>query len=176
MNVGAVLFDRDGTLIEDVPYNADAEKVVPRAFAVAAVTAVRQSRVKTGVVTNQSGIGRGLLSHRQVACVNRRVDVLFGPFDVWEVCPHHPEDGCGCRKPAPGLVLRASAHLGLVAERVVVVGDRAADLGAAKAAGAVAILLPSSSTESGGEEGADLVLSGLDDLAACLSTLREWRR
>ncbi len=138
----AVLFDRDGTLIHDVPYNGDPALVRPVPGARAAVARLRARGVPVGVVTNQSGIGRGLVTAADVARVNARVEELLGPFDSWQFCPHTPGDGCGCRKPAPGLVLAAAAELGVPAERCVVIGDIGTDLGAARAAGARAVLVP----------------------------------
>jgi histidinol-phosphate phosphatase family protein len=168
VSLGAVLFDRDGTLIEDVPYNADARRVRPLPGAVAAVADLRTAGVKVGVVTNQSGIGRGLVAPGDVEAVNRRVDQVVGPFDDWQVCPHAPDDGCGCRKPAPGLILRAASSLGAAPGRVVVVGDRLADLGAARAAGAHGVLVPSAQTEAGAVGEADAVLPSLADLGGYL--------
>jgi histidinol phosphatase-like enzyme len=98
------------------------------------------------VVSNQSGVARGLLTHRQVEAVRRRVEELLGPFDVWAVCPHGPDDGCGCRKPAPGLVLRAAERLGVDPRECVVVGDIGADVDAAAAAGARGVLVPTPRT------------------------------
>lgn len=144
----AVLFDRDGTLIRDVPYNGDPARVEPMPTAVAAVKLVRRRGLRTGVVTNQSGLARGLLSSPEVARVNARVDTLFGPFDVWAVCGHGPDDGCECRKPAPGLILRASGLLGIECAAIVVVGDIGADVSAAHAAGAAAVLVPTPATRA----------------------------
>ncbi|GAB2746779.1 D-glycero-alpha-D-manno-heptose-1,7-bisphosphate 7-phosphatase [Streptomyces bullii] len=142
----AVLFDRDGTLVTDVPYNGDPEKVALMPTAREAVAAVRAAGIPTGVVTNQSGVARGLLTHRQVMAVRRRVEELLGPFAVWAVCPHGPADGCGCRKPAPGLVLAACRRLGVPAHRTVVIGDIGTDMDAARAAGARGVLVPTSLT------------------------------
>ena len=103
----AVLFDRDGTLVVDVPYNGDPQLVRPMAGALEALDRVRAAGLATGVLSNQSGVARGLLTLDQVASVNRQVEQLLGPFDVWEICPHGPEDGCACRKPAPGMILAA---------------------------------------------------------------------
>ena len=138
----AVLFDRDGTLVHDVPYNGDPALVDPVPGALAALTRLRAIGVPVGVVTNQSGIGRGALSRDQVDRVNDRVEELLGPFDTWQLCPHAPADGCDCRKPAPGLVLAAAAALGVPAARCVVIGDIGTDLAAARAAGARAVLVP----------------------------------
>jgi|SRR5579875_2128634 len=138
----AVLFDRDGTLVVDVPYNGDPDAVAPMPGAVEAVARVRAAGLPTAVVSNQSGIARGLVTPDQVAAVNARVDDLFGGFDAWCVCPHGPEDGCTCRKPRPGLVVDAAARLGVDPADVVVIGDIGADVGAAAAAGARSILVP----------------------------------
>ncbi|MFD8545463.1 D-glycero-alpha-D-manno-heptose-1,7-bisphosphate 7-phosphatase [Streptomyces sp. NPDC059649] len=138
----AVLFDRDGTLIADVPYNGDPALVVPMPGARAALDALRDRGIPVGVVSNQSGVARGLLTRGQVEAVQRRVEELLGPFAVWAVCPHGPADGCGCRKPAPGLVLAACHRLGVAPKDTVVVGDIAADMGAARAAGARGVLVP----------------------------------
>ena len=138
----AVLFDRDGTLVVDVPYNGDPARVAPVPRARAALGLLRSAGIRTGVITNQSGIARGLVTAAQVAAVNRRVDELVGPFDVWQVCPHGPDDGCACRKPAPGMVKAACAETGVDPARCVVIGDIGADVDAAAAAGAVGILVP----------------------------------
>jgi D-glycero-D-manno-heptose 1,7-bisphosphate phosphatase len=141
-----VLFDRDGTLVVDVPYCADPALVTPVSTAPAALALLRAAGIPVGVVSNQSGIARGLLDREQVDAVNRRVDDLLGPFDVWQVCPHGPDDGCACRKPQPGMVLAAADALGVAPEDVAVVGDIGADVGAARAAGARSVLVPTSVT------------------------------
>jgi histidinol phosphatase-like enzyme len=99
-----------------------------------------------GVVSNQSGIGRGAITAAQVDRVNARVDERLGPFDTWRYCGHAPADACACRMPAPGLVLRAAADLGVLAHEVAVIGDIGTDIRAAQAAGAVGILVPSART------------------------------
>ncbi|HEX7289602.1 MAG TPA: HAD-IIIA family hydrolase, partial [Conexibacter sp.] len=142
----AVLLDRDDTLIVDVPYNGDPAKVEPMPGARAALEKLRAARIPTAVISNQSGVGRGLLTEAQVRAVNARADALLGPLDVWLFCPHAPEDGCGCRKPAPGLVRQAAERLGVAPERCVVIGDIAADVEAAHAAGARAVLVPTPRT------------------------------
>jgi len=144
--IDAVLFDRDGTLVVDEPHNGDPTLVVPMPTAHAAVELLRRSGLPLGVVSNQSGIGRGIVTREQVDAVNARLDELLGPFDVWCVCPHAPADGCDCRKPAPGLILAAAERLGVEPGHCVVIGDIGADVGAARAAGAMSILVPTSVT------------------------------
>ncbi len=137
-----VLFDRDGTLVRDYPYNGDPELVRPVPGAREALDALRARGVRVGVVSNQSGIARGLITRAQVDACMARLDELLGPFDTLQVCPHGPDDGCECRKPAPGMVAAACAELGVDPARCVVIGDIAADVDAAAAAGAVGIMVP----------------------------------
>ena len=137
-----VLFDRDGTLVHDVPYNGDPALVRPVDGAREALDALRARGVRIGLVTNQSGVGRGMITRAQADAVNARVAELLGPFDTVQVCPHAPDDGCDCRKPAPGMVKTACAELDVDPARCVVIGDIGADVGAAAAAGAVGILVP----------------------------------
>ncbi|HIY42769.1 MAG TPA: HAD family hydrolase [Candidatus Nocardiopsis merdipullorum] len=146
--VRAVLFDRDGTLVEDVPYNNDPDKVVPRPGATEAVALAREHGLAVGVVTNQSGVGRGFLTERELAAVNARVEILLGPFDLWQVCPHVHEDGCSCRKPRPGMLIDAAERLGVHPAECAVVGDIGADMQAASAVGARGVLVPTPLTRS----------------------------
>jgi histidinol-phosphate phosphatase family protein len=142
----AVLLDRDGTLVIDVPYNGDPARVEPMPTAPAALARLRAAGVRTAVVSNQSGVARGLLTREQVDAVNARVEALLGPLGPVLVCPHGAEDGCGCRKPAPGMVQEAAAALGVAAEDCAVVGDIGADVDAALAAGARPVLVPTART------------------------------
>jgi D-glycero-D-manno-heptose 1,7-bisphosphate phosphatase len=142
----AVLFDRDGTLVVDVPYCADPRLVRPMPTARQALDRLRAARIPTGVATNQSGIGRGILTRAAADAVNAEVDRLLGPFDVWRTCPHAPGDGCACRKPRPGMLLDAAAELGVEPSRLAFVGDIGADVEAALAVGATAVLVPTAVT------------------------------
>ena len=122
--IDAVLCDRDGTLVDDVPYNGDPARVVPLPGVPEGLDRLRAAGVHLAIVSNQSGVARGLLTPAQVEAVNARVDELLGPFGAIEWCPHGPSDGCGCRKPAPGLVVRAARALGTPVGRCAVVGAR----------------------------------------------------
>lgn len=138
----AVLFDRDGTLVTDVAYNGDPDEVRLRDGARDAIALLRRAGVPTAVVSNQSGVARGLVTPSQVTAVNRRVEDLLGPLGPWCVCPHGPDDGCRCRKPRPGLIRDAARRLGVDVRRCVVIGDIGSDVEAARAAGARAVLVP----------------------------------
>jgi len=142
----AVLLDRDGTLVVDVPYNGEPGRVTAMAGARDALDRLRAAGIPTAVVSNQSGIARGLLSAAQVEAVNRRVEVLLGPLGPFLYCPHGPDDGCDCRKPAPGLLLAAARALDVEPERCAMIGDIGADIDAARAAGARGILVPTAET------------------------------
>jgi histidinol-phosphate phosphatase family protein len=160
----AVLFDRDGTLVEDVPYNGDPQRVRLRPGAARAVAELRAWGIPVGLVTNQSGIGRGLIRRADADAVNRRAAALVGGLDTVQVCEHRDEDRCGCRKPQPGLVLAASRALDVEPSRCVVIGDIGSDMRAAAAAGARGVLVPNGATRP--EEVAEAVEVAPDLLAA----------
>jgi histidinol-phosphate phosphatase family protein len=141
-----VLLDRDGTLVVDVPYNNDPGQVQPVEGARAALDRLRRAGIPTAVVSNQSGVGRGLLTESDLAAVNERVEELLGPLGPWLVCPHAPEAACSCRKPSPELVLKAAAALGVEPSRCAFIGDIGTDVRAAIAAGARPVLVPNEQT------------------------------
>ncbi|WP_089015193.1 HAD-IIIA family hydrolase [Micromonospora inositola] len=162
----AVLLDRDGTLVEDVPYNGDPEKVRPVPGAREALDLLRAAGLRLAVVTNQSGLARGLFTHDELRRVNGRVEELLGPFDAWQICPHGERDGCACRKPAPGLVHAAARALDTSPTRCVVVGDIGADMEAAAAAGAAGIMVPTPATRPAEMASAPTVVDDLPAAAA----------
>ncbi len=137
MRTCAVLFDRDETIVVDVPFNGDPAKVVAAPNARELLDRLRAAGLPLAVVSNQSGIGRGLLTAEQVNAVNRKIDELIGPFAGFFVCPHAPDDACECRKPKPKLILDAARALGVDPGCCVVVGDRESDVEAARNAGAI---------------------------------------
>jgi HAD superfamily hydrolase (TIGR01662 family) len=89
------------------------------------------------------------------------VERLLGPFEAVETCPHGRDDGCGCRKPAPGMVERACERLGVCTGRCVVIGDIESDVRAGEAAGGGGILVPTPATDPGEVERAPRVAGGL---------------
>jgi histidinol-phosphate phosphatase family protein len=164
----AVLFDRDGTLVHDVPYNGDPGLVEPMPGAREALDRLRAAGVPTAVVSNQSGVARGLLTRGQVDAVNARVEEVLGPLGPFLVCEHGPDDGCGCRKPAPGMVLAAAQALGVEPSGCALIGDIGADVGAALAAGARPVLVPTPVTRRDEVEAAPEVAP---DLLAAVALL-----
>ncbi|WP_242900720.1 HAD-IIIA family hydrolase [Actinomadura terrae] len=141
-----VLFDRDDTLIRDVPYNGDPARVEPMPGARRALDRLRRHGVRIGVVSNQSGVAKGRITLGDVRRVNARVEELLGRVDVWEFCPHDGADACECRKPRPGMIERAAERLGALPSDCAVIGDIGGDVEAAAAAGARGILVPTGRT------------------------------
>ncbi|WP_307783617.1 D-glycero-alpha-D-manno-heptose-1,7-bisphosphate 7-phosphatase [Streptomyces spinoverrucosus] len=139
--IRAVLLDRDGVLVEDVPDNADPDRVRPVPGAHEALALLRAHGIRTGFLTHQPGVSQGRLTEADVRRVDARVEELLGPFDVRGVCPHAPTDGCHCRPPEPGLILWATGRLCTAPAHCAVIGDTDAHLEAARRAGAHGILV-----------------------------------
>lgn len=137
----AVIFDRDGTVVFDVPYNGDAQAVRPVPGMREALDRLRSARIPVAVVSNQSGVARGIITTEQVEAVNRRIDDLLGPFAALLYCPHGPLDECDCRKPKPKMILDAAKAMGVDPSCCVVIGDKHSDVEAARNAGARSILV-----------------------------------
>lgn len=141
----AIFLDRDGTIIEDRDYLADPDGVTLLPGAAEGLRALSGRGIPLVVVSNQSGVGAGRLTLEQLGQVNARLqDLLSGEGVTLEAiycCVHRADAGCECRKPATGLVRAAAARLGLKPESSVVVGDKPADLGLARALGVPAFLV-----------------------------------
>jgi histidinol-phosphate phosphatase family protein len=137
----AAFLDRDGTLIEDLNYLGDPERVRLLDGAAAAVARLNCAGYVVVVISNQSGVGRGLFSQAEVDQVNQRTrELLLGADATARLhaiyyCPHAPDTGCSCRKPLPGLFLRAAAEHALDLEQSIAFGDAERDVQAARAAG-----------------------------------------
>jgi D-glycero-D-manno-heptose 1,7-bisphosphate phosphatase len=141
----AVFLDRDGTLVEEVPYLHDPERVALLP-GVAALGALASAGYALVVVTNQAGVARGLYDVAAVDRVHRRLRELLAAggvrLDAVLYCPHHPEGAvaayaraCRCRKPGPGMLETAAERLGLELPVSYLVGNHPTDVGAAVAAG-----------------------------------------
>lgn len=135
----ALFFDRDGTLIDDVGHIRDPTQVRLVPGAAPALRELRNAGFFLVLVSNQSGIARGLVSRAEAAAVHRRVVSELARADVdlddARYCPHAPDDSCACRKPAPGLLLAAARELGVDLAASFMVGDKASDVEAGHRAG-----------------------------------------
>lgn len=153
----AVFVDKDGTLVENVPYNADPALIRLLPGAGGALRGLQEAGYRVVVVTNQSGVALGYFPERAVPGIRRRVAELLAAYGVvldgFYYCPHHPEAklagyrlACLCRKPAPGMLRRAAGELGIDLAGSWMVGDILDDVEAGRRAGCRAVLL-----DGGGE-------------------------
>ena len=140
MKQPAIFLDRDGVIIENcsnyVRSWADVE-IFPQA--IEALVGLCDTPYRIVLVTNQSAVGRGLITRETAEAINDRLLAVIradgGRVDAVYMCPHGPNDGCDCRKPRPGLLLRAAAELDIDLSRSVMIGDALSDVQAGQAAG-----------------------------------------
>jgi heptosyltransferase-2 len=174
-----IFLDRDGTLNEDPGYLKSASELRMLPGVAAALARLKAAGARLVVVTNQSGVGRGFLSLKDLEAVHARLEGLLeqhdAALDAIYFCPHHPNDGCRCRKPATGMVDRAVAELQVDLRKAYVVGDHASDIQLAKAVGVKSILVTSGTVNEQAltmlrAAGAvpDMVATSMDEAAACI--------
>jgi histidinol-phosphate phosphatase family protein len=150
----AAFLDRDGTIIRDASYIRDPKDVELLPGAASAIRRLNEAEIAVIVVTNQSGIARGLLTHADYELVRARLDESLAEegarITASFMCPHHPDvDGeCDCRKPGLGMYRSAIAEYGIDPTRSVFIGDRHRDVEPAGPLGGRGILLDVDSTPS----------------------------
>jgi D,D-heptose 1,7-bisphosphate phosphatase len=149
----AVFLDKDGTLVPDIPYNSVPDRIRLEDGAAAALTRLRQAGFKLVLVSNQSGVARGLFPIEALQGVTARIQALLAAAGVPALdgifyCPHHPEGNvpeyatvCDCRKPEPGLFLQAARLLDIDLSRSWMVGDILNDVEAGHRAGCRSVLI-----------------------------------
>jgi D-glycero-D-manno-heptose 1,7-bisphosphate phosphatase len=125
----AIFIDRDGTIIHDADYLSSVDELEVFDFAREALSLLREKGYLVIVISNQSGIGRGLFDAATVHAIHREVNErLGGLVDAFYFCPHSPEDGCDCRKPAIGLVRQATEDLAIDIPNSWMIGDKQSDV------------------------------------------------
>lgn len=148
----AALLDRDGTLMIDHGYVGRPDQVELLPDAARGLRLLAGAGLALVVVTNQSGVGRGFFTMAEVDAVNERLARLLleegVELDGFYTCPHGPDSGCECRKPAAGLARRAAAELGLDLGASVVIGDKESDVELGLAAGSATVRLAPEGTRS----------------------------
>jgi len=171
VSIRHVILDRDGVLNREAPESGYVR--APAEFhwlpgALEGLAVMRRAGLRLSVATNQSGVGRGLMSLEQLAAVHARMQAEAaahgGALDAVLVCPHAPEDACACRKPAPGLIEAAIARSGIAAAESIVVGDDQRDLEAARRAGVAAALVRTGKGRQTEERLSGNAVSTYDDL------------
>ena len=149
----AVFLDRDGTIAEDVHYCRRAEdlRILPRVPQ--AIRLLNQHGFKVVVITNQSGIARGYFTEETLSRIHDRMKSDLqqdgASIDAIYVCPHHPDEGCECRKPKPALLIGAANDIGIVLSRSYMVGDDPKDVQAGKDAGCRTVWLTADPAQQG---------------------------
>jgi D-glycero-D-manno-heptose 1,7-bisphosphate phosphatase len=156
----AVFLDRDGVIVENrSDYVKTWEEVQFLPAVLEALRRASRSAYAIVLVTNQSAVGRGIISLDEATEINERVVATIeehgGRVDAWYLCPHHPDAACACRKPAPGMVLRAAEELGIDLTNSWLVGDALTDMKAAHAAGVQPIMVLTGEGMKQAERGAD---------------------
>jgi D,D-heptose 1,7-bisphosphate phosphatase len=152
MIMRAVFLDKDGTLIEDVPYNVDPQQIKLTSGAIEGLLLLQQAGYKLIVITNQSGVARGYFPESALLAVEERLCQLLAAEGIYLAdfyyCPHHPDGvvpefalACDCRKPAPGLLLRAAGEHNIDLHSSWFVGDILNDVEAGLCAGCKTILI-----------------------------------
>ncbi len=145
MGCKAVFLDRDGTIARDVQYCRRAEDFVLFPSAPKAIKMLNNNGFKVVVVTNQSGIARGFFSEEQLDQIHQKMKQELAKGGAWVdsiyYCPHHPDDGCECRKAKTALFYRAVQELDIDLARSYVTGDSGIDIEAGKALGCKTVLV-----------------------------------
>jgi D-glycero-D-manno-heptose 1,7-bisphosphate phosphatase len=138
----AVFLDRDGTLIEEVNFLSRVEDIIIFPFAAEALRLLRSSGYLIVVITNQSGVGRGMFREAVVDAIHNELDQrLSGGIDAFYFCPHLPNEGCECRKPGVGMFEEAIEDLNITREGSWMVGDKSIDVEAGRNTGISTILV-----------------------------------
>lgn len=159
----AVFLDRDGTLIEDLEYPREPQRVRLLDGVGAGLRTLRDAGFALVVISNQSGVGRGIIDPAEAKAVHERFMTVLGAeqvqLDAVCYCPHAPWEGCDCRKPEATMLLRAAADLDVSLADSFMVGDKLSDAQAGRRAGCRTILL-------GDDADADADDDAVDETAA----------
>ena len=173
-----VFLDRDGTLNYDPGYLKSAGELRLLPGVGASLARLKAAGAKLVVVTNQSGIGRGLFTHKDLEAVHARLQGLLeqeeAALDAIYFCPHHPDDGCRCRKPGTAMVERAASELQLDLTRSYLIGDHARDMQLAKNVGAKAVLLTAWSVDPQGLDALKLAQAMPDTFTRSMTEAVDW--
>ena len=177
---GWVLLDRDGVINQENPgsYILDPEQWIPIPGSTEAIARLTEAKIGVVILTNQSAIGRGLLDLPTLEAIHlrlkRTLEEAGGEVAGIFFCPHHPDDGCECRKPKAGLIHQAEAALGCSLQGAPLVGDQLSDLQAAQRAGCRPVLVRTGrGARVALEENGLQQIATYDDLSEAVSAILE---
>ena len=175
-----VILDRDGTIVIDRHYLGDPEQLAFLPGAVAGLRKLHMLGCRLIVITNQSGVGRGLLTLEQVQRVNAALasmmDTIGAPLTATYFCPHAPDAQCDCRKPATGLLLQAAREHGFDPAACIVIGDKASDIEMGKQVGAHTMLVTGEHFASAQSSKPDIVVKDLGEAAIHIAAKYNYAR
>jgi D-glycero-D-manno-heptose 1,7-bisphosphate phosphatase len=168
--------DRDGTIVADRHYLSDPDALEFLPGAAEGLRKMSDMGYRLVVITNQSGIARGFFSTARLEEVHdrmrRMLDSIGVRLDGIYHCPHGPEDGCDCRKPALGLMQQASRDLGFDMSESIVIGDKDSDIEFGRRAGSVTMLVAGLGPRASSAATPDYVVGNLDEAADIMQRLR----
>jgi D,D-heptose 1,7-bisphosphate phosphatase len=153
----AVFLDRDGTLARDIPYCSRPEDFELLPCAAESIKLFNEASFKVVIITNQSGIARGYFTEEMLENIHQKMRSDLAKYnariDSIYFCPHHPDEGCDCRKPKPTLILRAAQEHDIDLTASFFIGDTPADIEAGHAAGCKTVIISHASHEEAASEG-----------------------
>ncbi len=173
-----IFLDRDGTLNPDPGYIKSPDQFelfpgVPEALA-----KLKRAGARLIIVTNQSGVARGLMSQDDLAAIHAKLNALLdragASLDAIYFCPHHPNDGCDCRKPNRGMIDQAVRERGVDLERAYLIGDHVRDIELAKCIGARSILVTTGVVRPHELEGLSATMLNPDWIASSMTEAADW--
>lgn len=170
-----VILDRDGTIVVDRHYLADPDALEFERGAEAGLRKMSALGLRLVVITNQSGIARGILSSERLQEIHERLKQMMhsigAPLEAIYFCPHAPDEGCECRKPKLGLMRRAAEELGFDMSECIVIGDKDSDVEFGRRAGALTLQVGRGEARMPAPAGAEYLVRDLLEAADIIESL-----
>jgi D-glycero-D-manno-heptose 1,7-bisphosphate phosphatase len=171
-----VILDRDGTIVIDRGYLSDPARLEFEPGAAEGMKWLYSRGYRLVVITNQSGVGRGFFTIERLEAMNERLYVMVeeagAKLEGIYFCPHAPNDGCACRKPALGLMTRAASELGFDPASTIMIGDKESDMEFGRRAGATTILIAADASAAHVRTQPDIIAPNLMEAAKAVSQYR----
>lgn len=166
----AIFFDKDGTLIKDVPYNVDPALISFEEYAFESIKLLQEKGFLVFIISNQPGIGLGYFEENDLKAVEEKIKLSFSEhqlnLDGFYYCPHTANEGCNCRKPKPGLILKAANENNIELSQSWMIGDILNDVEAGGCAGCKTVLIDNGNETEwiwGSKRMPDLIARNLKD-------------
>jgi histidinol-phosphate phosphatase family protein len=171
-----VILDRDGTMVIDRGYLSDPAGLEFEPGAAEGLKWLCSHGYRLVVITNQSGVGRGLFTIERLEAMHERLNIMVeeagAKLEGIYYCPHAPDDGCACRKPELGLLMRAASDLNFAPASAIMIGDKESDVEFGRRAGATTILIAAGASAVHVRTQADIIAPNLMEAAKAVAALR----